>query len=158
MNVALPHREMTKPSSNIETRDFIGETLKSVRFERIHFDTKFTDSTFESVALDQCRLDRVLMARTNWLNCDFCGSSLVVHFTDAVFEGCSFQDVAFKGLQNEYGGIRARFVKCDFSRATFNQVCLRACRFVDCCFDGARLWKCDLRGTLHNGLQMQNTG
>jgi uncharacterized protein YjbI with pentapeptide repeats len=149
---------MTKSSSKIETREVIGETLKSVRFERIHFDTKFTDSTFESVAFDQCRLDRVLMARTKWSYSNFRGSTLVVEFTDAVFEDCSFHDVTFKGLQNEYGGIRARFVKCDFSRATFNQVCLRACRFVDCCFDGARLLKCDVRGTLHNGLQMANTG
>ncbi len=149
---------MTKPSSNSETREVIGETLKNIRFERTHFDTKFTDSTFESVALNQCRLDRVLMARTKWFNCNFRGSTLVVHFTDAAFEDCSFHDVVFKGLQHEYGGIRARFVKCDFSRATFNQVCLRACRFEDCCFDGARLLKCDLRGTLHNGLQMENTG
>ncbi len=63
---SLPHRKMTKPSSNIETREVIGETLKNIRFERTHFDTKFTDSTFESVSLNHCRLDRVLMARTKW--------------------------------------------------------------------------------------------
>jgi uncharacterized protein YjbI with pentapeptide repeats len=149
---------MTTPTPEIDTRDILGETLANARFEKVHFDSKFTGSNFVSVVFDRCRLDRVLMARTNWTNCDFRCSTLVAHFNDAVFEQCSFHDVTFKGLDNEYGGIRARFVNCDFSRAQFNQVRLRACRFQGCCFDGARFTKCDLRGALHDGEQMENTG
>lgn len=150
--------EMTAPPPQIDTRDLLGQTLTGQQFKKVHFDAKFTGSTFVSVVFDRCRLDRVLMAKTKWTNCDFGGSTLVVDFTDAIFEQCSFYDAAFKGFACEYGGIRARFVNCDFTRVEFKQVCLRACRFHDCCFDGAQFLQCDLRGALHGGRQIENTG
>ncbi len=149
---------MTPRTPEIDTREILGETFANARFDKVHFDSNFTDSTLLSVVFDRCRLERVLMARTSWTNCDFRGSTLVVNFDDAVFNQCTFNAVKFKGLTGEYGGIRARFVNCDFSGAQFNELCLRACRFVGCCFEGARFTKCDLRGALHNGEQMENTG
>ncbi len=141
----------------MDYREYLGVTVANQRFERIHFDTKFTGSTFSSVVFDRCRLDRVLMAKTNWHGCDFDGSYLVVSFNDATFNECSFRNSTFKGLMCQFGGVRATFSNCDFSGSKFNRVCLRACRFKDCSFEGTTFVDCDLRGARHNDEPMENS-
>jgi uncharacterized protein YjbI with pentapeptide repeats len=145
---------MAVPSPIVE--EYLDQDVTNLRFEQVHFDTKFTGSRFSSVVFSKCRLDRVLMAKTNWLDCDFDRSTLVVHMNDAVFERCSFRNVVFKGLAWQYGGVRAKFVDCDFNGAQFNRALLRACKFVDCQLDEAQFIGCDLRGATHNGVELQN--
>ena len=149
---------MSKKNKTVYTNDLIRQTVEGQRFEAMDFDSKFTGSTFRSVVFDRCRFDRVLMRNTNWIDCDFSGSTMVVDCTDAYFERCVFNGVSVKGQMCEYGGVRARFTACDFTNAKFNWVCLRACRFVDCHFDLASLVECDLRGATHDGMPLLNSG
>lgn len=142
----------------IDYREFLSETVVGQHFEKIHFDTKFTGSTFQSCEFKSCRLDRVHMRKTHWTDCLFDASTLVVEFTDSIFERCSFRGTTFRGLSGEYGGVRARFVGCDFSRATFSALRLRACKFEGCDFADARLLGCDLRGAIHDGTPLENNG
>lgn len=136
--------------------EYLDQDVTGLRFERKHFDTKFTGSRFSSVVFLRCRLDRVLMAKTRWVDCDFDRSTLVVHMNDAIFERCKFSGVVVKGLARQYGGVRAQFVDCDFTGAKFNHVVLRACKFLNCQMDGAQFIACDLRGATSNGVELQN--
>lgn len=131
--------------------EYINQDVEALSFEGEHFETKFTGSKFTAISMHNCRLDRVLMAKTHWKNCDFKGSTFVAHFNDAVFDNCNFEDVAFKGLSGQYGGLRARFNNCNFRGAKFIHVLLRASHFVECEIDPIQFIRCDLRGTKING-------
>ena len=148
---------MARPTEPMDHREFLNERLIGLRFHGVHFDTKFTGSTFQSCEFIDCRLDRVLMRKTHWADCRFDGSTLVVEFTDSVFERCSFRGAAFRGLSGEYGGVRATFSGCDLSNTTLKALNLRACKFESCDFSGARILSCDLRGATHNGAPLKNT-
>lgn len=145
---------MTQPSIFDE---YLDQDVSNLRFERVHLDTKFTGSRFTSVVFDHCRLDRVLMAETKWADCDFDGSTLVVHMNDATFDRCKFQNVTFKGLSCQYGGVRATFSECDFSGTKFKNVVLRACKFLNCQFEGTQFIGCDLRGATRNGIELKTS-
>jgi uncharacterized protein YjbI with pentapeptide repeats len=58
---------MQMPTSNaqIDYREFINQDLSGLNFEGIHFDTKFTGSTFRQCLFLRCRLDRVLMGKSH---------------------------------------------------------------------------------------------
>ena len=142
----------------IDYREFINETVVDQRFESIHFDTNFNGSSFKSCEFRGCRLDRVFMRKTHWTDCQFHGSILVIEFTDSVFERCSFRGATFRGLSGEYGGVRARFIGCDFSHSTLRALNLRACKFERCDFTDARLVDCDLRGATLDERPLENTG
>ena len=148
---------MPQHAKPIDYREFINETIVGQRFESVHFDTKFSGSTFQSCEFRDCRLDRVIMRKTDWADCQFDGSTLVVEFTDSAFARCSFRGATFRGLSGEYGGVRARFVGCDFSQATLRALKLRACRFESCDFANTRIFGCDLRGAIHDGKPLENT-
>jgi uncharacterized protein YjbI with pentapeptide repeats len=142
----------------IDYREFLNARVVGLRFDRVHFETKFTGSTFQSCEFIGCRLDRVLMQKTHWTDCQFDGSTLVVEFSDSVFERCSFRGAIFRGLSGEYGGVRARFVGCGFSTATLRSLKLRACKFEGCDFSDTQILNCDLRGATHNGTPLKNVG
>ena len=140
----------------IDYREYIEQELVGLRFERVHFDSKFTGSTFRECAFVHCRLDRVLMNKSRWIESQFDGSELVIAFNDAVFERCSFRNANFRGLRGEYGGVRARFIGCDFSSAIFKSVTLRATKFESCELSNARFTDCDLRGAAHDGVPIES--
>jgi len=148
---------MASPTQPIDYREFLDERVVGLRFEGVHFDTKFIGSTFHSCEFIGCRLDHVLMRKTRWADCRFDGSTLVVEFTDSVFERCSFRGANFRGLSREYGGVRARFAGCDLSSATLDAIKLRACKFEDCDFSGTRILNCDLRGATHDGKPLESS-
>ena len=137
--------------------EIINGTLACQRFDGQHLETNWFGSTFESVHFSNCRLDRVTMRRSKWRRCTFESSVMVVDFTDSVFDDCSFRASTIKGLHGEYGGVRASFTICDFSGTTFRHVNIRASRFHSCCFTGTTFISCDLRGALHDGVQILNT-
>lgn len=96
---------MADPTTPMDCRDIIKQDVAGLCFERIHFDSNFTSSTFWQCVFLRCRLDRLLMARSHWNESRFEGSKLVVFFDDSVFESCSFRDTTFQGLRGEYGGL-----------------------------------------------------
>jgi len=96
------------------------------------------------------------MAKSHWIESRFDGSKLVVSFDDSVFERCSFRDTRFHGLRGEYGGVRSRFIGCNFTDATLKSVNLRASKFESCDFAGTRFFDCDLRGAIHDGQALEN--
>ena len=147
---------MGTPTNQPDCREIIKQDVTGLRFERVHFDSNFTGSTFRQCIFHECRLDRVLMSKSHWIESQFDGSKLVLWFDDSVFERCSFRNTGFHGLRGEYGGVRTRFVGCDFAGATLKSVKLRACKFEDCGFSGARFVGCDLRGATHNGKALEN--
>ncbi len=141
----------TSPLIDVE---YLSQEVTDLHLEGVHLETKFTGSTFTSSSFIKCRLDRVLMAKTIWKQCDFSDSTLVVYFNDAVFEDCKFLGTSFKGINGEYGGVRAKFLNCDFTGAKFIHVYLRACRFENCLLEGVEFIRCDLRGAKSNGLPL----
>jgi uncharacterized protein YjbI with pentapeptide repeats len=147
---------MATPTTQIDSREIIKQDVAGLCFEGIHFDGKFSDSTFRQCIFHRCRLDRVLMGKSRWIESRFDGSKLVVWFDDSIFERCSFRETSFQGLRGEYGGVRARFVGCDFTGATLKAVKLRACKFENCDFLDTRFIDCDLRGAMHNGKALEN--
>jgi uncharacterized protein YjbI with pentapeptide repeats len=147
---------MPTRNAPIDCREYIGQELAGLRFERVHFDSKFSRSTFRECAFVHCRFDRVLMNKSRWLDSQFDGSKLVIKFDDSVFERCSFRNVTFHGLRGEYGGARSKFIGCDFSSAIFKSVALRATKFEGCVFTATRFTDCDLRGATHDGVPLEN--
>jgi uncharacterized protein YjbI with pentapeptide repeats len=147
---------MATPPTQPDCRELIKQDVAGLHFERVHFDSNFTGSTFRQCIFHHCRLDRVLMGKSHWIESQFDGSKLVVCFDDSVFERCSFRDTSIQGLLGEYGGVRARFIGCDFTGATLKSVKLRACKFEHCDFSGARFIDCDLRGAIHDGKELEN--
>jgi len=109
---------MATSTTQIDCREIIKQDVTGLCFERVHFDSNFTGSTFRQCAFRHCRLDRVWMGESHWIESRFDDSKLVVGFDDSVFERCSFRDTSFQGLHGEYGGVRARFIGCDFTGAT----------------------------------------
>ena len=130
---------------------FVRKSMVNVRFERSNFSWSMMDSIFRKVDFVDCFFDRVWMTRTEWTDCRFDGSTMTPDLTDAVFEDCSFRGVRLKGVAQEYGGRRTRFIGCDFSNAKFVGIKLLAARFLDCQMEGAQFVRCDLRGTIING-------
>ena len=147
------------PSSNsvVTFPEILNESVSDRRFENVHIETNFFGSTFSHVAFVKCRLDRVLMRKTIWTDCDFANCKLTIDFNDSHFERCSFHGTLFRGLDGQYGGVRAKFISCDFTDAVLQSLNLRACRFTDCTFSGTRLSNCDLRGAKHNDVPLENS-
>lgn len=149
---------MPAPKLPMDCREIIRQEVSELRFERIHFDSSFSGSTFRQCGFDHCRLDRVHMSESHWIESRFDGSKLVIGFNDSIFERCSFRDASFQGLRGEYGGVRAKFIACDFSNAILRSLKLRACKFEKCDFSGAQFIDCDLRGATHDGVPLENNG
>jgi uncharacterized protein YjbI with pentapeptide repeats len=143
-------------ATSIDYREYINQDLAGLTFENVHFDSNFTGSTFRQCAFIHCRLDRVSMNKAHWIESRFDGSKLVILFDDSEFEHCSFRDTDFRGLRGEFGGVRARFVGCDFTGAVLKSLKLRACKFENCNFTNTRFVTCDLRGAKHDGVQIEN--
>jgi fluoroquinolone resistance protein len=140
------------------TQDRIGQEINGVETEGGTLEYNLTGSTILDCKFLNCRFERVLMAKTKWINCEFAGSTIISHFNDAEFENCNFSGATFRGLTGRYGGLRVKFKDCNFSEATFNHVFLRASRFNNCNLEGARFLKCDLRGTKANDLPLEVAG
>lgn len=136
---------------SIVTEEYIDVEVTGLQYIDCQLETNFTKSTFHDTRLQKCNFNKVLMAKSRWINCDFNGSTLTSYFTDARFENCNFEGATFRGLTGKFGGIRTKFLDCNLSGCTFNHVFLRACRFENCNLEGTRFIKCDLRGTTHNG-------
>ncbi len=106
------------------------------------------ESAFKRVSFAHAGLDRCLLRNSTVIDCDFTGAKLVANIDDSVFEGCTFTGAAFSGGRagHEYGGRRAKFIGCDFTKTRFKRVEFRASQFVDCVFNQAQFVQCDLRG------------
>lgn len=111
------------------------------------------EAVFERVRFAHAEFDRCLFGRARLIDCDFAQAKLIVNVDDSVFEQCNFSGASFLGGRNgvEYGGRRAKFIRCNFTNTTFKQVEFRATQFVDCVFDGAKFMQCDLRGVRVEG-------
>jgi uncharacterized protein YjbI with pentapeptide repeats len=138
-------------TESCENSNFSKKSLVNVVFEKSQFSWSLRDSEFDKVDFIHCHFDRAWMTRTKWRDCRFDESTITPEVTDAVFERCSFRNLRFKGVRQEYGGRRARFVNCDFTGSKFLSAKLLACRFIDCVMDQCEFIKCDLRGTIING-------
>ncbi|WP_370690141.1 pentapeptide repeat-containing protein [Fluviicoccus sp.] len=136
---------MSHPPELAEDR--IDQEICGLVMEGVTLERNLTGSTMRNCKFLGCKFDRVLMAKTTWIECEFIGSTLISHFNDAEFVNCDFRESTFRGLTWQFGGLRAKFRECNFSQSTFNHVLLRACRFSGCNLEGVRFVKCDVRGT-----------
>ncbi|MGV3605358.1 MAG: pentapeptide repeat-containing protein [Planctomycetaceae bacterium] len=106
----------------------------SIKLDGVEFDAcRFKDGNFEKCTMVKTRIDSPLL--------DDCS------FTDCVFNGTT---IAGRGF-NEYGGKRVAFVRCRFANTCFNNLQIRAGRFVDCEFVESIFSKCLLSGTSFSG-------
>lgn len=113
----------------------------SVQFNRIVAkNVDFSDGEYlffsaRRSLFDRCRLDRIRVDNGN----------LGIHDPpQTIFRECTFEDAAFRiGV----GPGLARFEKCSFNGATFEEWFAFCSEFVDCTFAGARLDGCKFTAT-----------
>ena len=138
-------------------RNLVRASLTGVDWRFASLSCAMSDAIVHQVSFAHTQFDRCIMARAAFTQCDFSHAKLTITANDAVFEDCNFTGATFAGgtRGHEYGGRRVRFVRCDFSRATFNGVEFRASQFTDCTLHDAQFARCDLRGvTVTNGTKI----
>ncbi|WOS40426.1 pentapeptide repeat-containing protein [Xanthomonas rydalmerensis] len=106
------------------------------------------NSFFMRVSLENASLNRVILCRSEIINCSFSRSKLVINMDDTICEKTAFVKARFAGgsYGMEYGGRRVKFIDCDFTDAVFDRVEFRASTFINCIFADAKFRKCDFRG------------
>jgi len=134
-------------------KDLWNANLDSVNI----FDVDFSYSTiagslaeglFKNVNFSAAFIDRGVLFKAHFNNCNFTKAKLIVKMDDAVCENCDFTDSEFKGGKSsrEYGGRRVKFLNCNFSGTGFKGVEFRATKFINCNFSGTAFENSDFRG------------
>lgn len=107
-----------------------------------------TDSEVKCTDFTEVKFKQASFIKSHFIECNFTKSTINAHFTDAVFEKCDFTNAYFTGGSNfsGLGGVRVKFIGCNFANTVFKSLPLRAVRFVNCTFLSTQFINTDLRG------------
>lgn len=141
--------------SFLNFKGLIRADLTDIDFSFSKMAVNFTEGTFLRLNFTQAKFDRALMSKASWNGSIFDSANICIDADDAVFVGCSFRKTKIRGVAWQYGGRRTRFVKCDFTGASFIKTKFLACRFDECILDDVDFGDSDFRGAQINGQQVE---
>jgi len=122
--------------------------LRGVDFSFARLSCSMVRGSFDGCSFHGALFDTCRMASARFVESRFDGTTLDSPWLDdAVFHRCSFgsANVSGRGVQ-EFGAKRALFEDCDFTGATVKNLVFRACRFINCRFEGAAFLRSMLVG------------
>ena len=130
----------------LQSVDFIKSIVSHGLFAFSKFFCRFVEAQFQDTDFSECEFNDCNMMKSKFFNCFFKKAKMVAFLDDARFEQCDFSNAVLKGkITKAHGGRRISFVKCNLNNVQFKGIELRACKFVDCTFDGAHFFGCSVQ-------------